>query len=50
MNLLASDAGRLVENISLDAVARSSKFLSTDSGLSCCTIAFMTHFWRAIRE
>jgi hypothetical protein len=29
-NVLASEAGRFVENISLDAVARSSKFLSTD--------------------
>ena len=40
----------LVEIISEEASAIFSKLRSAVSGLTCWSIAFITHFWRAIRE
>ena len=50
MKRSTSEAGRLVEIISAEALAMSSKLVSACCGLICCSIAFITHFCRAIRE
>ena len=50
MKRSTSLAGMSVEIISDDAFAIFSKFVSTVCGLTWWSIAFITHFWRAIRE
>ena len=50
MNVSTSLAGMSVETISEEAVAIFSKLVSTVCGLSWRSIAFITHFCRAIRE
>ena len=50
MNVSTSLAGMSVEIISEDASAIFSKLVSTVCGLIWWSIAFITHFWRAIRE
>src|SRR3954447_17053172 len=50
MNVSTSLAGMSVDIIAEDALAIFSKFVSTVCGLSWWSIAFITHFWRAIRE
>ena len=50
MKRSTSLAGMSVEIIADDALAIFSKFVSTVSGLTWWSIAFITHFWRAIRE
>ena len=39
-----------MEIISVLACAIFSKLRSAVCGLTCCSMAFMTHFWRAMRE
>ncbi len=50
VNVSSSEAGRLVEIISLEAWAIDSKLVTAVCGLTCCSIAFITHFCRAMRE
>jgi hypothetical protein len=50
MKRSTSSRGRLVESIAELASAILRKLRSASWGLTCCTIAFITHFWRAIRE
>ncbi len=50
MNRSTSLAGMLVEIIAELAFAISSKLRTATCGLICCSIAFITHFCRAIRE
>ena len=50
MNLSTSLAGMSVDTIWEEAFAIFSKFVSTVCGLSWWSIAFITHFCRAIRE
>ena len=50
MKRSTSLAGTFVEIIAELALAISWKFVTAVCGLICCSIAFITHFWRAIRE
>ena len=50
MNRSTSLLGRSVVISAWLALAILSNFSTTVCGLSWCSIAFMTHFWRAIRE
>ena len=50
MNVSTSLCGRSVVISAWLALAMSSNFSTTVFGLSWCSIAFITHFWRAIRE
>ena len=50
MKRSTSPRGTLVEIIAELASAIFSKLRSATCGLICWSIAFITHFWRAIRE
>ena len=47
---MTSDVGMLVDTISELAFAIFAKLRNAVWGVTCWSIAFMTHFWRAIRE
>src|SRR6476659_3059228 len=50
MNRSSSEAGMSVLTIAVLALAMSPNLSTTSFGLSWCSIAFITHFCRAIRE